>query len=89
MSATANYMLSHSMDDENGNGAQNLSCQGCEWADSSIDARHVFTSNFAYEMPFARGNPLLGDSTTMNAVRRTVPNWATTGFLAATRRSAS
>jgi len=48
------------MDDENGNGAQNLACQACEWADSSIDARHVFTSNFAYEMPFARGNRYLG-----------------------------
>jgi hypothetical protein len=48
------------MDDENGNGAQNIGCQWCEWADSSIDARHVFTSNFAYEIPFRRDSRLLG-----------------------------
>ncbi len=57
---SGNYMLSHAMDDENGNGAQNLSCKSCEWADSSIDARHVFSSNFAYQVPFARDNPFIG-----------------------------
>ena len=67
LSAAANYMLSHAMNDgssggggADGSGAQNVACRSCEWADSSVDARHVFTSNFAYAIPFARDNPLLG-----------------------------
>jgi hypothetical protein len=65
LSATANYMLSHATDDgsSGGGGAnppQNVACRSCEWADSSIDARHVFTSYFAYDLPFGKTNRLLG-----------------------------
>jgi len=65
LSATANYMLSHATDDGSSGGggaapAQNVSCPSCEWADSSIDARHVFTSYFSYELPFAKQNRFLG-----------------------------
>ena len=48
VSATANYMLSHATNDRSsggggadGSGAQNVACRSCEWADSSIDARHA------------------------------------------------
>jgi hypothetical protein len=65
LSATANYMLSHATDDgsSGGGGAappQNVACRSCEWADSSIDVRHAVTSYFAYELPFARENRMLG-----------------------------
>jgi hypothetical protein len=65
LSATANYMLSHATDDgsSGGGGAnppQNVACQSCEWGDSAVDVRHVFTSYFVYEIPFRRNNRLLG-----------------------------
>ena len=65
LSATANYMLSHATDDgsSGGGGAappQNVACRACEFGDSSVDARHVFTSYFAYDIPFRRDNALLG-----------------------------
>lgn len=67
LSATANYMLSHATNDgssggggADGNGPQNVACRSCEWADSSIDARHVFNANFAYDLPIARDNKWWG-----------------------------
>jgi hypothetical protein len=65
LSATANYMLSHATDDGSSGGggaspAQNVACQSCEWGDSSVDVRHVFTSYFVYELPFLRHNAFLG-----------------------------
>ncbi|MDR1990663.1 MAG: TonB-dependent receptor [Acidobacteriaceae bacterium] len=65
LSDTTNYMLSHATDDgsSGGGGAgypQNVACTSCEWADSSIDSRHVFTSYLTYDMPFARDNTFLG-----------------------------
>jgi hypothetical protein len=65
LSATANYMLSHATDDgsSGGGGAnppQNVACQSCEWADSAVDVRHVFTSYFVYDIPFRRDHRLLG-----------------------------
>lgn len=53
-------MLSHAINDGSAGGGgsdgapQNVACRSCEKGDSSIDARHVFTSNFAYRIPFAR-----------------------------------
>ena len=65
VSATVNYTLSHARDDGSSGGggaapAQNVACRSCEWADSSIDARHVFSSFFNVEFPWARGNRWLG-----------------------------
>lgn len=65
LSVTANYMLSHATDDgsSGGGGAnppQNVACQSCEWGDSGVDVRHVFTSYFVYELPFLRDNRWLG-----------------------------
>jgi outer membrane receptor protein involved in Fe transport len=65
LSATANYMLSHATDDGSSGGggasaAQNVACRSCEWSDSAVDARHVFTSYFGWELPFARNSRVLG-----------------------------
>lgn len=65
LSATANYMLSHATDDGSSGGgganpAQNVACQSCEWGDSAVDVRHVFTAYFVYDIPFRRDNRLLG-----------------------------
>jgi hypothetical protein len=55
-----NYMLSHALNDgsSGGGGAdgppQNVACRSCEKGNSSVDARQVFTSNFAYRIPLAR-----------------------------------
>jgi hypothetical protein len=55
----ANYMFSHAINDGSAGGGsgdypQNVSCRTCERGNSSYDARHVFTANFAYRIPFAR-----------------------------------
>jgi hypothetical protein len=65
MSATANYMLSHATDDGSSGGggaspAQNVACRACEWADSAVDARHVFTSYVVYDVPFRSNDTWLG-----------------------------
>jgi hypothetical protein len=56
-----NYMSSHALNDgsagggsADGNGPQNVACRSCEKGNSSYDARHVFTANFAYQIPFHR-----------------------------------
>ncbi len=46
----ANYTWSHSIDD--GNVPQNVACRSCEKASSDFDVRHVFTTNFAYSLPW-------------------------------------
>lgn len=57
----ANYMLSHAINDgsaggggADNNGTQNVACRSCDKSNSSIDARHVFTANFAYDIPLGR-----------------------------------
>ena len=54
-------MFAHALNDgssggggADNNGTQNVACRSCDKASSSIDARHVFSSNFAYDIPFAR-----------------------------------
>ena len=52
----ANYMFAHAINDiADGNGPQNVACRACEKGNSASDARHVFTTNFAYAVPFGRG----------------------------------
>ncbi|MFN7919719.1 MAG: carboxypeptidase regulatory-like domain-containing protein [Bryobacteraceae bacterium] len=57
----ANYMFAHAINDgssggggADNNGTQNVACRSCDKASSSIDARHVFTSSFAYDIPWGR-----------------------------------
>ena len=56
-----NYMYSHALNDgssggggADGNGPQNVACRSCEKGNSSYDARHVFSSNFAYQIPIGK-----------------------------------
>jgi len=55
-----NYMWSHALNDGSAGGGgsdgapQNVACRSCDKGNSSIDARHVFTTNAAYQLPFAR-----------------------------------
>jgi hypothetical protein len=57
-----NYMLSHAINDGSSGGGgsdgapQNVACRSCEKGNSSIDARHVLSANFAYQIPFARNH---------------------------------
>lgn len=58
---SVNYMFAHAINDgsagggaADGNGPQNVACRSCEKGNSSYDARHVFTANFAYQIPFAQ-----------------------------------
>jgi hypothetical protein len=57
----ANYMFAHALNDgsagggsADGNGPQNVACRACDKGNSSYDARHVFTANFAYQVPLGR-----------------------------------
>jgi hypothetical protein len=56
-----NYMFAHAINDGSAGGGgadnqgpQNAACRSCDKGHSSLDARHVFTSNFAYDIPFGR-----------------------------------
>ena len=54
-----NYMYSHGINDGSAGGGagdppEDVSCRSCERGNSGYDARHVFTANFAYDVPFAR-----------------------------------
>ena len=58
-----NYMFSHALNDgsagggsADGTGPQNDACRSCEKGNSSYDATHVFTANFAYTIPWARSH---------------------------------
>ena len=58
-----NYMYSHAINDgsagggsADGTGPQNVACRSCEKGNSSYDARHVFSANFAYQIPFGRSH---------------------------------
>ncbi len=58
----ANYMWSHALNDNSAGGGgsdgapQNVACRSCDKGNSSLDARHVFNANFAYQVPFGRNH---------------------------------
>jgi hypothetical protein len=57
----ANYTYSHALNDGSAGGGsantpQNVACRSCEKGNSDYDVRHVFTANFAYQIPFARNH---------------------------------
>jgi hypothetical protein len=54
---SANYMWSHSINDDGIGGGesdnpQNVACRSCERGNSDDDARHVFNLNSTYRLPF-------------------------------------
>jgi hypothetical protein len=56
----ANYAWSHEIDQDAAGGGdsdfpQNPACTRCERASGDFDARHVFTANVVYDIPFAHG----------------------------------
>jgi hypothetical protein len=65
---SANYMLSHEIDDgSNGSGdgdsvvPENVACPVCERASGIWDARHVLNASAVYELPFGPGKSLLNE----------------------------
>ncbi|SPE41922.1 hypothetical protein SBA3_4780001 [Candidatus Sulfopaludibacter sp. SbA3] len=59
LTVRANYVWSHALNDGSagggsGNYPENVACRSCEEGNSDYDARHAFTANFAYQIPFAR-----------------------------------
>ena len=58
----ANYMYAHALNDGSAGGGssdgapQNVACRSCDKGNSSYDARHVFTANFAYQIPAGRAH---------------------------------
>ncbi len=56
----ANYMYSHAINDGSSGGGgsdgapENVHCRSCEKGNSSYDARHVFSANFVYTIPYGR-----------------------------------
>jgi hypothetical protein len=64
MGAQFNYLYSHSINDGSTGGGEgdypnNVACQGCEYASSDQDARHVISANLVYKLPFGRGQSML------------------------------
>lgn len=61
-----NYMYEHAINDGSSGGGgsdgapQNVACRSCEKGNSSYDARHVFSADFVYAVPFGR-NRWYGD----------------------------
>ena len=79
---TANYMWSHEIDNgSNGSGdgdevsPQNPLCQRCDTASGAWDARHVFTGNAVYQLPFGVGKPMLNKHGIATAI---AGNWQLT-----------
>ena len=54
-----NYVHSHALNDGSagggsGNTPEDVACRSCEKGNSDYDARHVFTANFAYQIPLGK-----------------------------------
>jgi Carboxypeptidase regulatory-like domain len=61
---SANYVYAHQIDQDAAGGGdsnfpQNPACPSCERASGDFDARHVFSSNAVYELPFGHGRAFL------------------------------
>jgi hypothetical protein len=61
----ANYMWSHGITDASTGAGEtiafeNQACRACDRSSTNIDVRHTITMNGVYQLPFARGNRLLG-----------------------------
>jgi hypothetical protein len=74
------YTWSHEIDQDAAGGGdanfpQNPACLACERASGDFDARHVFSGNAIYELPFGRGRRYLARSGVARAV---LGNWNVT-----------
>src|SRR5215472_17169608 len=75
-----NYMWSHGIADGSiGSGEsvafQKQSCRACDRSSSSIDVRHVMTTNAVYQLPFGRG--------TSGALSQLISGWELAGIASA------
>ena len=84
---SANYLWSHEIDDgSNGSGdgdslvPQNVACQACERASGTWDARHVFSANTVYQLPFGPGKPYLNQPGIVSSI---AGSWELTSMLVA------
>ena len=69
----ANYMWSHSIDDDSAGGGdsdkpQNVFCRSCEKASGDYDERQVFNVSAVYELPFGAGKRLVAQPGTGRAI---------------------
>jgi hypothetical protein len=84
---SANYLWSHEIDDgSNGSGdgdslvPQNVACQACERASGTWDARHVFSANTVYQLPFGPGKPYLNQPGIVSSI---AGSWELTSMIVA------
>jgi hypothetical protein len=80
-----NYMWSHGIGDSSiGSGEsvafQNMSCRACDRSSTSIDVRHVMTTNAVYQLPFGKGKQFLNSG---GALSQFVGGWELAGIASA------
>jgi len=77
-----NYSWSHGLTDASiGSGEavaiQNMACRACDRSISSIDVRHVMTTNAVYELPFGKGKQWLNGG---NVLSQFIGGWELAGI---------
>ncbi len=77
-----NYMWSHGIGDASiGSGEsvafQNMGCRACDRSSTSIDVRHVMTTNAVYQLPFGKGKQFLNGG---GALSHFVGGWELAGI---------
>ena len=80
-----NYMWSHGIADASiGSGEsvgfQDMACRACDRSNSSIDVRHVMTTNAVYQLPFGKGTKFLNGSGPLSHL---VGGWELAGIASA------
>ena len=80
-----NYMWSHGIGDASiGSGEsvafQDMSCRSCDRGSTSIDVRHVMTTNAVYQLPFGKGKQFLNGS---GPLSQFVGGWELAGIASA------
>ena len=73
LSVQANYMWSHSINDDGIGGGesdtpQNVFCRACEKASSDFDVRQVFNAGVVYQLPFGANQRFLAHRSTAQAI---------------------
>ncbi len=79
----ANYEYAHEIDQDAAGGGdsdfpENPACFACERASGDFDARHVFSSNLVYELPYGRGKQWGSGGGVLPAI---LGNWQTTNIV--------
>ena len=83
--ASANYAYTHEIDQDAPGGGdsdnpQNPACMSCERASGDFDARHVFSANAVYDLPFGPGKAFLSQPGIVSAI---FGRWSLTDIVAA------